>query len=469
MLFTTVTTPGLAVNTYVVGDETTKKMAVIDPVRDVEPILEHAQKNGMTISDILETHVHADFISGAKELKARLNGSATIHCSEMGGEKWLPAYTDRPVKNGDTILLGTITLQAVHTPGHTPEHLTWALIDSARDSKDPVILFTGDCLFVGDVGRPDLLGPGEQEKLAQDLYKSIFKTLEQFPDFTEIYPAHGAGSLCGKAIGARNHSTMGYERLNNPALQALSLNNWVSQLMQDMPKAPPYFKHMKELNVTGAPIIGSDHKQIDKLNADVCRKQMDKGAFILDTRSKENYAALHLPGALNIPLNPVLANWAGWLMPYDKELIFVTENDDDIDKVLIQLRRIGFDNIFGFLNGGIKSWEEAGYPIECLQLLAAEELHRQLQTDNTPFILDVRSKQEWDSSHIKGACHIPLESVEAERSKIPKDQFIATICASGNRASIAASLLQRDGYQLIGNVLGGMNAWQEKRFPITKD
>jgi hydroxyacylglutathione hydrolase len=237
--------PGLAIASYIVGDEQSGEAAVIDPTRDVEHFIQYAHENDLNIRHILETHVHADFVVGSRELKARLKDQATIHSSGLGGMEWTPTHADHVVRDADEVQVGSLRLRAIHTPGHTPEHLSWALFDDTRSKDTPWVLFSGDFLFVGDVGRPDLLGEEARKELAHQLYQSLFERLPPIPDITEVFPNHGAGSLCGKAINSRRSSTVGFERRFNPALVKKPEEQWVGDLMADMPLAPPYFRRMK--------------------------------------------------------------------------------------------------------------------------------------------------------------------------------------------------------------------------------
>ena len=461
--------PGLAINTYMVGDESAGRCAVIDPVRDVQPYIDKARDEGLHITDILETHVHADFVSGAKELKARLDGEPTIHCSGEGGKAWTAAYADHVVKNGDTVELGSVHLQAIHTPGHTPEHLVWALRDTKRSEEDPWLIFTGDFLFVGDVGRPDLLGEQEKKKLAHQLYNSVFEVLPTFPDFTEIFPGHGAGSLCGKALGSRNASTVGFERRYNGALEKLDEDAWVKRLLDGMPIAPPYFRRMKKVNAEGPAVIGSELPGRHRYSAEEVHKRVCEHCLIVDVRSKEAFAAAHIPSAINIPLGPSLPTWAGWVLPYDTPTLIVLDNPKDITEVVTHLIRVGFDDIRGYLEGGLDKWETSGFEIGILPSMSVHELHKQLHGRNgRPFVLDVRTDQEWESGRIKDAHHIHGGLLQERIDEVPKDRPVAVVCGSGYRASIAASFLQRAGYDDVANVLGGMSAWNAAELPVTK-
>src|SRR5262245_34987712 len=300
---------GLAVNTYMIGDEVTRQVAIIDPTMDFEPYIRFALDHRYQITNILETHVHADFVSGSQALKRRLDGNPIIHCSSEGGPQWLPAYADKKVKTGDTIRLGSVRLQALHTPGHTPEHLIWIVYDETRSQEAPCLAFTGDLLFVGSVGRPDLLGQDEILALSHQLYHSLFVDLAALPDYVEIYPAHGAGSLCGKALSARPTSTLGYERLFNTSLKKLPVEQWVQNLLCDMPAAPAHFARLKQINGQGAEMSISAHDLL-----------------YLDVRPPEVFAQGHIRGSINIPLMAAFCNWVGTLVPGQTPLVIVAND-----------------------------------------------------------------------------------------------------------------------------------------------
>lgn len=461
MLFYRRTIPGLAIHSYVIGDENTKECVVIDPVRDVEDYIAIAEKNGMEIKHILETHVHADFVSGAVELKARLNNVPKIHCSGMGGTQWIPSYADHVVQDGDEIKVGNLTFKAIHTPGHTPEHVMWALFENGEIQK----LFTGDFLFVGDVGRPDLLGKEEMEKLSHQLYHSVFSKLNTFPDKTEVRPAHGAGSLCGKSLGKAPSSTLGQEREVNPALKKKSENHWINDLMKEMPPVPKYFPRMKRVNVTGAPIIGENIPGQRALTAAELKSEISKGSIILDVRSKESFAAAHVPGSINIPFSPQLATWAGWILPDNVPIVLILDDDAQLEHTVRPLVRVGFDNILGYLDGGIGAWENHAEDIDHLKTISSHDLHEWLVKDPNHFVLDVRTDAEWNAGHITNAMHIHAGLVQSNLEKLPKDKHISIVCGSGFRASIVASLLMRAGFENVSNVFGGMTAWKEEGFP----
>lgn len=460
--------PGLAIATYLVGDERTGEAAVIDPTRDVEDYLAYARDNDLHIRHILETHVHADFVSGARELKARLKDQPVIHASGLGGTEWTPLYADHVAADGDEVTVGSIRLKAVHTPGHTPEHVSWELYDDTRSKDTPWLMFTGDFLFVGDVGRPDLLGAEAQRQLAHQLFQSVFERLPAVPDITEIFPSHGAGSLCGKAISSRRSSTVGFERKFNPVLIRKPEEQWIRDLMADMPLAPPYFRRMKRVNQEGPAILGSElpgqrRWSVGEVYDRVCDK-----CLILDVRSKEAFAAAHIPNSINIPFGPQLPTWAGWVLPYDRPIQLIVDHAAQAPEVVTHLVRVGFDSIEGFVQGGIDKWETSGYPLATLATMSVHQLRDRLaKATDRMTVLDVRTEKEWNLAHIDGAIHIHGGRLQEQFAEVPRSKPVAVICASGYRASIAASFLKREGFAEVTNVVGGMSAWKAVGFPMT--
>jgi hydroxyacylglutathione hydrolase len=460
--------PGLAIASYVVGDEKTKQCAVIDPTRDVDEYIQIARKEGMRIAHIFETHVHADFVSGAPELKARCGGAPVIHCSGMGGEQWTPPYADHVAKDGDEVRIGSLRIRALHTPGHTPEHMSWALFDETRSKDHPWLLFTGDFLFVGDVGRPDLLGETERAKLAHQLYESVFQRIAPLPDYTEIFPAHGAGSLCGKAIGSRRSSSLGFERRFNPSLQQKPENDWTESLLRGMPPAPPYFKRMKQVNAKGAAVLAEKMPGQKRIAARELHDRLaTEDLIVLDTRPKEAFASAHIPKSISIPLAPNLPSWAGWILPYDKPIVLVTSDAAEAGEVVTHLIRIGFDRIDGFLEDGIDGWQSAGFELAHVPTMSVHELSRKLDQPDAPFVLDVRTDGEWNAGHIDGATHIEVGTLVQRAGEVPKDTPVAVVCGSGYRSSIVTSHLKRLGHENLTNVMGGMGAWKAANLPTS--
>jgi hydroxyacylglutathione hydrolase len=457
--------PGLAIASYIIGDEKSGSAAVIDPTRDVDDFVAYARDHDLKIGYILETHVHADFVSGSRELKARLDDTPLILCSGYGGDDWTPPYADQYVREGDTIDLGQVRLRFLPSPGHTPEHICVALYDTSRSADVPWVLFTGDFLFVGDVGRPDLLGEDAQRELARQLYISVFERLKELPDMTEIFPAHGAGSLCGKAIGSRRSSTLGYERSFNPALRQKPEREWVRDLLQDMPLAPTYFRRMKRVNKEGPSLLGPELPGGRRWPVRTVYERVCDNCVVLDVRSKESFAAAHIPQAINIPFAANLPTWAGWVLPYDRPILVVADRPDQIEQVVTHLIRVGFDDVQGYLEGGMDAWETAGYPLEMLDTLSVQDLSRRLKRDGALTLLDVRTEAEWTDGHIDGALHIHGGTLQERFADVPKDRPVAVICGSGYRATIACSFLQRQGFEDVANVMGGMSAWKAAQLP----
>ena len=460
--------PGLAIASYLVGDEHTGEAAVIDPTRDVDDFIRFARENDLHIRHVLETHVHADFVVGSPELKARFGDSVQVHCSGMGGPEWTPAHADHVVSDGDEIRVGGLRLRAFHTPGHTPEHTSWALFDDSRSREIPWILFAGDFLFVGDVGRPDLLGADIRQQLAHQLYESLFRRLPTIPDITELYPNHGAGSLCGKAINSRRSSTVGYERKFNPALVPKPEEEWVRDLMADMPLAPPYFRRMKKMNKDGPPVLGPELPGNRRVTVRALHDRVCEKCLVVDVRSKEAFAAAHIPGAINIPLGPSFPTWAGWVLPYDRPTTLVLDSPGQFNEVMTHLVRVGFDDIHGYLEGGMDAWEISGHELATLCTLSVHDLSKTMKRDGRALtVLDVRTEKEWSSGHIDGAMHIHGGTLQDRIEEVPREQPVAVVCGSGYRASIAASFLKRNGITNVSNVVGGMTAWKAAGLPTT--
>jgi hydroxyacylglutathione hydrolase len=341
------------------------------------------------------------------------------------------------------------------------------LFDDTRSTDTPWMLFTGDFVFVGDVGRPDLLGPDQQMDLAHQLYDSVFKKLKGVPDFTEIFPGHGPGSLCGKAIGSRRSSSLGYERHFNRALQEKPELEWTEALLKDMPLAPPYFRRMKQVNSKGPAILGHDLPGQKRFSAKEIHERMCEHCMVVDVRPKEAFAAAHIPGAINIPLGQNLPSWAGWVLPYDKRLVIVPSSPEEMPEVVTHLIRVGLDQIEGYMEDGMDAWQNHGYAIAKLEALSVQELDARMKgvTSKHPFVLDVRTETEWDSGHIQGALHIHGGILKDRFGEVPKDRPVAVVCGSGYRGSIAASFLKSHGYENVANVLGGMSAWKAAGLP----
>jgi hydroxyacylglutathione hydrolase len=440
MVFKVFITPGLSINTYLIADEKTRECVVVDPPRIVAPIVSYIETENLKLTKVLETHVHADFVSGSKQLKLAFDQNPEIICSATGGKVWIPKYADKTVQDGDSFCVGSYCLKAVATPGHTPEHIAWLVQKGGED----LALLSGDFLFSGDVGRPDLLGEKQKEQLAHHLYHSVFEGLKKFPDALEVFAAHGAGSLCGKAIGKQLSTTVGKERRTNPSLVFKPQKEWIETLLQQMPEAPPYFARMKTMNVEGPEVLGDPLPGFVELD----EKEVDPNAFILDVRSQESFHAGHMPGALSIAPSPNLPFWAGWLVPYDMPVVLVVETKQQAKEALEKLLLVGFDTILGFMMNPKGAQEKS-------KTVKAQELLERLKASHPPLVVDVRSAAEFESGHIQNAKHIPLGILPKHLKDLPKNQEVVTVCQSGYRSNIAASLLVKNGIS-ARSLMGGM-------------
>lgn len=447
MLFYKRFTPGLAILSYMIGDEKSKECAVIDPVRDVDDYLFQAEESGYTIKYILETHVHADFISGAKELKSMLEGTPLICCSGLGGKEWIPAYADKIIHDGEAISMGDLQLVAKHTPGHTPEHIIWLAFDSSRSKETPWFAFTGDLLFVGDIGRPDLLGSKEMQKLENDLYISLFERLNPLPDFLEIFPAHGQGSLCGKSLGSRDSSTLGFERKFNASLKPQEKEPFVRQLMSNMPKAPAYFSRMKKKNVEGVENLHTLLKAFKPIS-----KKSDNTVWV-DTRPIKRFLDSHQPKTLWIPRGANFSVWASYLLPYDRPLGIIARSQEEAIDAFIELSRVGLDLVIGY------NTEAQETTPSRIRYIEAATLEKELKEGKIYTIIDVREPVEWKRGHIENAEHIPLRELRGHGALGDRDRKFVLVCQSGMRAMAAASLLDSEDYPNIYVLRGGMSAF----------
>lgn len=455
-------TPGLAQVAYLVTDETAGVAAIIDPRRDIEVYLDWATNHGVRIAAILETHVHADFVSGAPELAAATG--APIYASRLGDQE----FPHEPLDDGDTIQVGRLRLKALWTPGHTPEHLAFLLFDPEM-GEEAQALFSGDALFVGEVGRPDLLGQEQTERLAGQLFHTVTERLSRLPDRVVVYPGHTAGSACGKKIGDAPSTTIGQEKLTNYAFQARRKEQFVAMVLAGMPLAPTYYPTLKRVNKVGAPPLASLPAG-DALTPEDVAAHQAAGALVIDARTPRAFGAGHLPGALFAGLGPNFVAWMGWLAPYDRDLILVLDDDAAFAEARTELRRIGLDRVAGYLAGGVAAWREAGRETVALPQLTVQELHERRAAGEPISVLDVRGDDEWASGHIAGAGHTFAGAIAqgADAPVTPDSGPVAIICGSGYRSTVASSLLQARGFGNLLNVSGGMTAWHEASLPTTE-
>jgi hydroxyacylglutathione hydrolase len=441
---------GLAHSSYVIACDRTRTAAVVDPRRDVDVYVDFARRCGLHLTLAIETHVHADFVSGARELAAF--GARTVTGPAAG-----LAFEHHAARHGETLQVGDITLTALHTPGHTPEHIS-VLVDHPRDIGR---VLTGDTLFVGAVGRPDLLGDARAVELAGDLYVSIFQQLLTLPDDVEIHPAHGAGSLCGTGIRRERYSTIGQERHSNPMLQHRNKEAFVEAVLRDVPDTPPYFAELKRLNQLGPAVfdLGRRIPVTPPLSPPDAADAVRRGAVLVDLRQGEAFAAGHSAGAISLGFGAKVGYWAGWVVPISTPIVLMNDGDrGQMEEIRRQLLRVGFDRVAGYVEGGFAAWQSAGLPVGRFVQMNGRDL--QAGGPRAFTLVDVRTQQEFENGHIEGALHVPVESVVARAGEIPRDRPVATICESGYRSVLAASLLAGAGVAPILHVAGGMTSYR---------
>ncbi len=456
MILERIKSAGISHNSYLVGSGS--EAAVIDPRRDCQVYVNYARRYGLKIKYIFETHRNEDYVIGSLELR-NITGAEIYHGP---GLDWKYGNT---LTDGQSFRMGTIQLTAIHTPGHTDESMSYTLAD-LDTGPAPVSVFTGDTLFVGDVGRIDLYGEAEAPRLAANLYDSVFNKLLPLGDGTIIYPAHGGGSVCGAHIADRDESTIGIERARNRALQR-DKDAFVKYKVAEKMERPHYFRQMEKYNLEGPPLLGRLPSPTP-LTPKEFSLEMGKGALLIDTREPAAFGGVHIGGAYSIWLEG-LPEYAGWVLPYDKPLILILEKRADLNEAVRFLLRAGYDMISGYLKDGIESWYKAGLAIESLGLLSVHQLKSALDKHEELFLLDVRGGAEWKSGHLAGAMHIYVGNLEQRISEVPKDKPVAVYCESGNRSGLAASILLRAGYPRVYSVPGSIAAWKAAGFPVVKD
>lgn len=461
LVFEPVFTEGLAQISYMVGDSKTAVAAVIDPRRDIDIYLTMARERGLQITYVIETHIHADFASGAQALASRTGAQL------IGGRSDAYQFDLRQVSGGETLTLGQVSLQVMHSPGHTPEHISLLLFD-AQQGDEPFALFTGDTLFNLDIGRPDLLGDDSKRRLAGELYQTLFTRYRPLGDRIEVYPCHGAGSACGKSIGDRRQTTLGNERLFNPALRdARDEETFVQWTLADLPEPPRHFARLKRLNAQ--PIKESSGPTLPPPLSphELQTRAADDDAQLVDIRSILAFGGGHVPDAINIPLRTEFVNWAGWMLDDTRPILLVGESVGDIYQAVTHLYRIGLDNIEGYLRNGMTDWQNAALPLNNVQQWTVHELNAQRDEADVQ-VLDVRSPNEVAKGKVPGAKHIFVPHLTDRLDELATDKTIATYCGSGYRASIAASILKRAGFRSVANVPGSWIAWTAAELPVEK-
>ena len=452
----------LAHASYLIGDEETRTAAVVDPQRDIERYLEFAARNKLQIKHVILTHLHADFIAGHLELRDR--AGATIYL----GAKAQAEYRFTPLADGSVAEFGRVRLKALETPGHTPESISILVYDLDRSGVEPYAVLTGDTLFIGDVGRPDLrasLGWSATD-LGGLLYDSLQSKLLPLPDASLVYPAHGAGSLCGRAISKETVSTIGDQRRLNYALQPMSKKAFIELVTADQPEAPPYFVYDAVLNSKERPTLDESlERNLKPLALDAVLDLQKQGAQILDTRDAEEFGAAHLAGSINIGLGGQYATWAGTMLNREHPIVIVAAPGRENESA-VRLGRIGFDNVAGYLQNGLQSLEARPDLVAFVERLSPQFAAELIASSQPPLAVDVRAPREREPKHIGGSVGMPLNHLVENLKDLPKDRPLLVYCAGGYRSSIAASLLKASGFDSVCEIAGGLAAWESANLPV---
>jgi hydroxyacylglutathione hydrolase len=466
--------PLLAQASYLIGCGACGQALVIDPNRDVQAYVDAAAAENLRITHVTETHIHADFLSGSREL-ARETG-ATLLLSDEGDANWKYGFQSegRLIRGGDRFNIGHVIVDVIHTPGHTPEHVTFLITDGAV-ADTPIAAATGDFIFVGDVGRPDLLEraakvAGTMEASARTLYATLRAFERRYDEWLQIWPGHGAGSSCGKGISAVPHSTLGYERRFNWAFKARSEDEFLRNVLAGQPDPPTYFATMKRMNKEGPPVIGRFHVP-PRLEDRELATAIARGALVVDTRSAAEYANGFVAGTLNLPMTNSFVTWAGWLVPYEQEFYLLVGDgaESKLAEVVRALALIGLDRIGGYF--AQSALTHASQPLERIPQIEPRKLAKGTVVGPgfSPAIVDVRTDAEWQAGHLESALHVPLGHLGDRLAELPKDQPLITHCRAGGRSAIAASLLRRAGFRDVSNLAGGFDAWVEAGLPTTQN
>ena len=447
---------GLGNSAYLIGSHDTKKGILIDPLRDVDQYLHAASERGILLTHVLDTHLHADFVSGNREIAhqtgARIGASAE---AKVG-------FDHQPLTEESVIDLGAFQVRVMTTPGHTPEHISFLLVEP--DGRTPSALFSGGALIVGGAARTDLLTPELTQPLAHDLYHTIHHKLMNLPDELEVFPTHGAGSYCVAPASKERTTTIGHERLTNSLVQARSEEEFVQRALAGLPSYPTYYKNMREINQRGAKILGGV-PVLKPLSAGEVKALMEEGVVVLDVRHGKPFGAGHIPNSYGIRVEAPLTTWAGWLIPFGSRIVLVAESTEQIVSATRQLIRIGYDDLVGRLEGGIDAWARE-YPVETIPGMNSKELRERM---DEVMLIDVRQQSEWDEGHIPGAIHFEGGRVAWETLPFPHDRPLAIQCSSGNRSMSVSSVLRRRGYRNVIQVEGGITKWKMHGFPVTKE
>jgi hydroxyacylglutathione hydrolase len=459
LVFKTIQTEGIAELSYLLGDDDEGFAAVFDPRPDCDIYIDMAREAGVAITHIFETHIHADLVSGSRELCARLD-SAKIFASHEGGAEY--KFEVEKIKDGDRFTFGEVLITVRHTPGHTPEHVAYLLADT-EVPDEPWGILTGDSLFVSSAGRPDLLGEKHTKQLAEQQFHTLRDIYLKMPDHVMIYPNHGAGSPCGADIGARLTSTIGYERRHNKFLRFDDVKKFTDFALATAPPVPTYYPRMKKVNAEGPEVIGN-LPRVPGLPPKAFKAAVEKKAGqLVDVRTMLAFGGGHISGALNIGGSPILSIWAGWMLDPEKPILLILERDGDLEKILQLFVRTGYTKFAGYLIDGMKSWDAAGFPIERIGQMSVHELN---ERKSSLQIVDVRGPGEWKKGHVPGARHIFVPELRKRMSELDSKKPTVVYCGSGYRSSIAASILKPAGFNELWNVPGSWEAWKKAKLPI---
>lgn len=438
---------GLAQASYLLACDRTREAVVIDPRRDVDLYVAAAAQSNLKLIAAIETHVHADFVSGARELQS-------IDVQTLAGPGSSLKFPAREVKHDERLVLGDLALRFLHTPGHTPEHISIV----AENGGEPPRVFTGDTLFVGAVGRPDLLGESLMRALAGQLHDSLFHTLLALDDDVQVHPGHGAGSLCGAGIGAEPFSTIGRERASNRLLAYRDRDQFVDMVLGDLPETPRYFARMKRLNCDGPPVLdlAGGYRGISVLDLDRATRIVREGAVPIDLCDDDAICGEHLSASLRIAFGPKIGYWAGWVLPAGSRVLLLTPDPARAAEAGRQLLRVGFDTIEGYVAAPAAAWTAAGFAVSRVTQISAADLRERFERGRDLTLIDVRSEREWNAGHAPNAIHVPIGDLNTRAAEFDRAGTIATICEGGYRSMLAASMLIRAGFANVLNVAGGM-------------
>jgi len=460
LVFERVLTEGLGNLSYLIGDNAKGAAAVIDPRADIDVYLDLARSHKVAITHIFQTHVHEDFLSGAVELAARTGSAVNFMSHEGGGGDY--GYEHKRLRSGDSFEFGSVVLTARHTPGHTPEHISFLVAESKRPGT-PYGVFSGGSLLINAAGRTDLLGLKQAEKLVAQQYHTLHDFYLGLDDHVLLHPTHGHGSACGAQIGDRLSSTIGYERRFNPFLQLKNLKEFRDYALGNLPPKPSHYARLKETNLAGPGVL-MNLPRVPALPASKFKEALEAGkSVVVDTRMMLAFGGGHIPGAINIGAQPELSVWAGWMLDAKVPILLVLQGDEDLEKVVRLFLRTGFTRFRGYLVGGMSAWDNAGLPLEETRQITVHELKRHPRDYQ---IVDVRAPEEWKEGHVPGAKHMFLPELTKRLGKLSKRAPVAVYCNSGYRASLGASLLEQEGFTDVCNVPGSWQAWKKSGYPV---